>query len=65
MDNMDGFNDENPDGQKSLPEIKIEYIGGDEDKKEAILSIGGRTFQVKEKSSPTTIFKCFRYQILV
>ncbi len=39
--------------QKDLPEIKVEYIGGDSTMKEAILSIAGTSFQVKEKSSPT------------
>ena len=36
-----------------LPEIKVDYIGGDNVKKEAILSIGGTSYQVKEKSNPT------------
>jgi len=40
------------DGQKGLPEIKVEYIGGNGAKKEAILSIAGVSFQVKEKSVP-------------
>ena len=53
MDNMGGYKDPGIDGQKILPEVKVEYIGGDSIKKEAIISIAGVNFQVKEKSSPT------------
>ena len=52
-ENIGAFNDPLPEGQKNFPEVKVEYIGGDNDKKEAILSIAGTNFQVKEKSSPT------------
>ncbi len=52
-ENMGAFNEPNSDGQNNLPEIKVDYIGGDSVKKEAILSIGGTTYQVKEKSNPT------------
>jgi hypothetical protein len=52
-ENMDGFNEPSGDGQSSLPEIKIEYIGGGSATKEAILSIGTTIYQVKEKSSLT------------
>lgn len=41
------------EGQKNLPEIKVDYIGGDSVKKEAIVSIGGTSYQVKEKSNLT------------
>jgi len=47
------FNEPSRDAQNNLPEIKVEYIGGNSVKKEAILSIAGTTFQVKEKSIPT------------
>jgi len=52
-ENRGAFNDPAIDGQNNLPEIKVDYIGGDSVKKEAILSIGGVNYQVKEKSSPT------------
>ncbi|MBF0570452.1 MAG: hypothetical protein HQL12_01140 [Candidatus Omnitrophica bacterium] len=52
-ENRGNFKDPSVDGQKNMPEIKVEYIGGDNVKKEAILSIAGVSFQVKEKSSPT------------
>lgn len=53
-ENMGAYNEPNIDGQQNnLPEIIVDYIGGDSVKKEAILSIGGTTYQVKEKSSPT------------
>jgi hypothetical protein len=51
-ENMDPFNDPPVDGQNNFPEIKVSYIGGDSVKKEAILSIGGASYQVKEKSNP-------------
>jgi len=53
MEDRGAFNEPTLDGQKNLPEIKVEYIGGDALKKEAILSIAGLSFQVKEKSNPT------------
>ncbi len=53
MDNMGAFKETTVDGKNSFPEIKVEYIGGDSVKKEAILSIAGVNFQVKEKTSPT------------
>ena len=40
-ENRGAFNGPTVDGQNELPEIKVEYIGGDSVKKEAILSIGG------------------------
>ena len=52
-ENMGAFNEPAVEGQNNLPEIKVEYIGGNSVKKEAILSIGGTSYQVKEKSSPT------------
>jgi len=52
-ENMGAFNEPNSDGQNNLPEIIVDYIGGNSVKKEAILSIGGTTYQVKEKSNPT------------
>jgi hypothetical protein len=51
-ENRGAFNEENTDAQNNLPEIKVDYIGGDTVKKEAILSIGGTSYQVKEKSMP-------------
>ena len=51
-ENMEAFNEPATDAQNNLPEIKIDYIGGDSVKKEAILSIGGASYQVKEKSAP-------------
>ena len=52
-ENTGAFNEPTADGQTNLPEIKVDYIGGNGVKKEAILSIGGASYQVKEKSSPT------------
>ena len=52
-ENTGAFNEPTADGQNNLPEIKVDYIGGNGVKKEAILSIGGASYQVKEKSSPT------------
>jgi hypothetical protein len=52
-ENRGAFNEPAVDGQNNLPEIKVDYIGGNSAKKEAILSIGGASYQVKEKSSPT------------
>ena len=53
MENMGTFKEPSTDGQNGLPEVKVQYIGGDSVKKEAILSIAGTSFQVKEKASPT------------
>jgi hypothetical protein len=53
MENTGLFKEPSADGQKDLPEIKVEYIGGDSVQKEAIVSIAGLSYQVKEKSSPT------------
>ena len=52
-ENMGAFDEPNSDGQTNLPEIIVDYIGGDSVKKEAIISIGGTTYQVKDKSNPT------------
>jgi hypothetical protein len=52
-ENTGAFNEPTTDGQNNFPEIKVDYIGGNSIKKEAILSIGGASYQVKEKSSPT------------
>ena len=51
-ENRGAFDESALEGQKNLPEIKLDYIGGNNVKKEAILSIGGISYQVKEKSSP-------------
>lgn len=51
-ENRGAFNESAVDGQNNLPEIRVDYIGGDSIKKEAILSIGSTSYQVKEKSSP-------------
>jgi hypothetical protein len=53
IDNVGAFKDPSEDTQKDFPEIKVDFIGGDSAKKEAILSIGGNDYQVKEKSNPT------------
>ena len=52
-ENRGAFDEPALEGQKNLPEIKVDYIGGNNVKKEAILSIGGISYQVKEKSNPT------------
>lgn len=52
-DNIGAFNDPSENGQTNLPDIKVEYIGGDSVKKEAILSIGSASYQVKPNSSVT------------
>jgi hypothetical protein len=51
-ENMEVFKDPALGGQKDFPEIKVEYIGEGGDKKEAILSIAGVNYQVKEKDVP-------------
>jgi len=53
IDNMGAFKDPTEESQKNFPEIKVDYIGGSAVKKEAILSIAGTDYQVKEKSKPT------------
>jgi len=52
-DNAGAFSDPMPEGQNNLPEIKIDYIGGSDSSHEAIISIGGASYQVKVNSSPT------------
>jgi hypothetical protein len=42
----------NDRGQDKYPDIKVIYIGGTADKKEAILSINGNNYSVKEKNKP-------------
>jgi len=51
-ENMGAFNDPT-ETQNGLPEIRVDYIGGDSHQKEAILSINGESYQVKEKFNPT------------
>ena len=51
-ENMGSFNDPS-ESQNGLPEIKVDYIGGDNHQKEAIISINGESYQVKEKFKPT------------
>lgn len=51
-ENMGSFN-EPSESQNGLPEIKVDYIGGDSQQKEAIISINGESYQVKEKFKPT------------
>lgn len=53
MDNAGIFKDPLDPNQKNLPDVSVQYIGGNFTKKEAILSISGTSFQVKEKSTPT------------
>ena len=52
-ENRGTFDEPALEGQKNLPEIKVDYIGGSSLRKEAILSIGGTSYQVKERSNPT------------
>ena len=52
-ENIGAFNEPSENGQNNLPDIKVEYIGGDNVKKEAILSIGSTSYQVKPNSSLT------------
>ena len=53
LENIGALKEPFLDGPKELPQIKVEYIGGDSLKKEAILAIGGTNYQVKERSTPT------------
>jgi hypothetical protein len=39
-------------GQDKYPDVKVIYIGGTAEKKEAILSINGNDYSVKEKNKP-------------
>jgi len=50
-ENSGGYKETAIGVQKDIPDIKIEFIGGDNVKKEAILSIAGTNYQVTEKSS--------------
>jgi len=52
MENVGVLNETAVEGNNKIPEIKIEYIGGNSVNKEAILSIGGTSYQVKERSFP-------------
>jgi len=52
MADTEGFKVPDTEDAKSIPDIKVEYIGGDSTRKEAILSIAGATYPVKEKSHP-------------
>jgi hypothetical protein len=52
-ENIGAFNEPSENGQSNLPDIKVEYIGGDKVKKDAILSIGSTSYQVKPNSSLT------------
>jgi len=52
-ENTGAFNEPATEGQNNLPEIIVNYIGGDDIKKEAIISIGGTNYQIKDKSNPT------------
>ena len=50
-ENVGTFKESAIGGQNNLPEIKVEFIGGDSIKKEAILSISGSDYKIKEKTS--------------
>jgi len=52
IENRGAFKEPTIDGQDNLPEVKVDYIGGDSLKKEAIITISGSSYQVREKSSP-------------
>jgi len=52
MENGGLFKEPSIDGQNNFPEVKVEYIAGNDVKKEAIIAIAGTSFQIKEKSSP-------------
>jgi len=51
-ENAGVVNDSNNDGQDKYPDIKVIYIGGTPESKEAILSINGNNYSVKEKNRP-------------
>ena len=51
-ENTGVVNDSNEGDQDKYPEIKVIYIGGTKDKKEAILSINGNNYSVKENNKP-------------
>ena len=51
-ENTSFVNDSNNQGQDRYPEVKVIYIGGTTDRKEAILSINGNNYSVKEKNKP-------------
>ncbi len=52
MENRGTLNGLAVDEPNTLPEVKVDYIGGDSVNKEAILSIGGVNYLVKERSNP-------------
>ena len=52
-ENTGAFNEPASGEQNNLPVVRVNYIGGDQTMKEAILTIDGVSYQVKEKSEPT------------
>ena len=51
-ENTGVVNVSNGQGQGKYPDIKVIYIGGTAESKEAILSINGNNYSVKEKNKP-------------
>ena len=52
-ENAGSYNEPTSDGQNNLPEIRVDYIGGDSTRKEAIVDMAGTSYQVKDKSNMT------------
>jgi hypothetical protein len=51
-ENTSVVNVSNDQGQDKYPDVKVIYIGGTAEEKEAILSINGNNYSVKEKNRP-------------
>lgn len=51
-ENTNVVSDSNDQGQDKIPDVKVNYIGGTEESKTAILSINGNNYSVKEKNRP-------------
>ena len=52
-ENAGAYNEPTSEGQNNLPEVRINYIGGNSVVKEAIVDMAGTSYNVKEKSSLT------------
>jgi len=51
-ENISVVNDSNQQGQDKYPDVKVVYIGTTASSKEAIVSINGNNYSVKEKNMP-------------
>ena len=52
-ENAGAYNEPTSEGQSNLPEVRIDYIGGDSSHKETIVDMAGTSYRVKDKSNLT------------